>query len=207
MNLQVGRNISPSGSNLGCWGLPSPWDQLTDDSSATCLPLEMAEPPYMLWHKWEQNLLSPAILSTAKPGWACQKKKIKVQKGARKRDKHKESKNHRTACLQSTDFWGCPGHLALEAWGLFSFYSFLLKMLYFNLKRGQCTWLPGFLAMVTQMTDGPPSKVRRSSPVVPPTQIISKHLILLFPAGKWSMWIRATMCWSLSLRVRGRGWH
>lgn len=80
MNLQVGRNISPSGSNLGCWGLPSPWDQLTDDSSATCLPLEMAEPPYMLWHKWEQNLLSPAILSTAKPGWACQKKKSKYKK-------------------------------------------------------------------------------------------------------------------------------
>lgn len=79
MNLQVGRNIPPSGSNIGCQGLPSPWDLLTENSSATSLAPEMAAPPYMLWHKWEQNLLSLAVLSTAKPGWACQKKFKKIQ--------------------------------------------------------------------------------------------------------------------------------
>jgi hypothetical protein len=36
----------------------------------------------MLLHQWEQNLLPVAVLSTARPGWACPKKKFffKVQK-------------------------------------------------------------------------------------------------------------------------------
>lgn len=69
-----GRKNSPSGSNIVYQGLFSPWGLLTENSSATSLPPEMAAPSWMPQHKWGQNLLPLAVLSTAKPGWACQKK-------------------------------------------------------------------------------------------------------------------------------------
>lgn len=79
MKLQVGRSNLPGGSNIVCQGLSFPLPQE--------IPLPPACPqngctPLHALAQVEQNLPSLTILSTAKPGWDCQKKyKRSTKKG------------------------------------------------------------------------------------------------------------------------------